>query len=267
MADDATWADAMPGTYDRLLGPMLFAPCAAYLAQTIVPSAPRRVLELAAGTGIATAALLDSLPDAEITATDLSVAMVDFGRDRLPRARWSQADAAELPFPDAGFDLVVCQFGLMFLPDRQAGYREACRVLVPGGTVVHVVWDAVPANTFAALLTTAMRTVLGEQAPDFLDRVPFGYHDTDRMRADVIAGGLEVEAIERFVLPGEAASAAAIVDGLCLGTPLRFALASGGDLERRVDAIRDELRAELGDGPVAGDLAAYRIEARRPVRA
>jgi len=129
----------MPEVYDRCLGPALFAPLAARVAAEAQALAPRRVLELAAGTGILTAELVRALPAAEITATDLSPAMVGWAADRVAGPRWLQADAQQLDLPDADFDLVVCQFGVMFFPDKMAAFAEAARVLAPGGTLLFTV--------------------------------------------------------------------------------------------------------------------------------
>lgn len=109
MSDDARWDETMPAVYDRILGPALFAPFAEHLAAVSAPLAPRRVLEIAAGTGVLTRALTDALPDSEIIATDLNPGMVSWGRERVPGARWQVSDAQTLDYADHSFDLVVCQ--------------------------------------------------------------------------------------------------------------------------------------------------------------
>jgi ubiquinone/menaquinone biosynthesis C-methylase UbiE len=133
----------MPVAYDRWLAPAVFQPSAVDLAQRAARLSPRRVLEIAAGTGVLTRELVASLPAAEITATDLNTAMVEFGSRQVPAAAWQVANALHLPFDDKQFDLVVCQFGVMFFPDKAAAFGEARRVLTaaagccltPGGTV------------------------------------------------------------------------------------------------------------------------------------
>ena len=135
MADDATWLDTMPEIYDRCLGPVLFRPYAQHLARRAAASAPRDVLELAAGTGIVTRELLRQLPGAAVTATDLNPAMVSWGAAHAPGATWLAADAQHLDFADATFDLVVCQFGVMFFPDRPACLRRGGTGPAPGRIV------------------------------------------------------------------------------------------------------------------------------------
>lgn len=151
----------MPDTYDRCLGPALFAPFAAHLAAMAAQLSPRHVLELAAGTGIATAELVRTLPAAHITATDLNPAMVSWAADRIGGATWMQADAQRLDLPDASFDLVACQFGVMFFPDKQAAFAEAARVMAPMGTMLFTVWDVVEASHFPAALVASLDPTRG----------------------------------------------------------------------------------------------------------
>src|SRR5689334_7963313 len=136
---DTVFAGSIPALYDRYLGPLIFEPYAADLADRVASAAAGRVLETAAGTGVLTRALASVLPGAsEIVATDLNQPMLDFAAARpgVERVRWQRADALALPFPERSFDAVVCQFGAMFFPDKVTGYREALRVLRPGGRFV-----------------------------------------------------------------------------------------------------------------------------------
>src|SRR5262249_49704927 len=146
---DKLFIGSMPALYDRHLGPFLFAPYARDVAARAAALAPRRLLETAAGTGIVTRALAQALPETTtITATDLNQAMVDYAaaQTRAPNLTWGQADALALPFADGSFDAVVCQFGVMFFPDKRAGFREALRVLRPGGHFLFSVWDRIEEN-------------------------------------------------------------------------------------------------------------------------
>jgi SAM-dependent methyltransferase len=254
----------MPEMYDSCLGPALFAPFAARVAAAAQALAPRRVLELAAGTGILTAELARALPAAEITATDLNPAMVAWAADHVAGPRWLQADAQRLDLPDDSFDLVVCQFGVMFFPDKPAAFAEAARVLAPGGTLLFTVWDVLETSDFPATMMRSMAAVLPGDPPDFMVRVPHGYCDPDRLTADLRAGGLEPASIDRMVLRGTSASARTIAQGFCLGTPLRFALQERGSLEELTTAIEDDMVARLGAGPVESSLAAFVVTARAP---
>jgi len=94
-----------------------------------------------------------------------------------------------LPFPDASFDAVVCQFGVMFFPDKAAAYAEALRVLMPGGTFLFSTWDRIEENEFADVVTTALEAIFPADPPRFLARTPHGYHDVQAVRRDLAAGG------------------------------------------------------------------------------
>ncbi|MDQ1741898.1 MAG: hypothetical protein QOE23_237 [Pseudonocardiales bacterium] len=264
MSIESQWVATMPEMYDEHLGPALFLPFAARVAAAAAQRRPRRVLELAAGTGILTAELVRALPAAEIVATDLNRAMVSWGASRVPEPDWRQADAQNLDYPDGWFDLVACQFGVMFFPDKPAAFAESARVLEPGGTLVCTVWDAVETSDLPAAMVESLRAVLPDDPPDFIVRVPHGYCEPDRVLADLRAGGLLDVGIERVVVRGEAASADAVTRGFCLGTPLRFALQERGSLPELTSRLAGEMSARLGDGPVAGDLAAYLVTARTP---
>jgi SAM-dependent methyltransferase len=254
----------MPEVYDRELGPVLFAPVAAHVAAIAAALNPGRVLELAAGTGVATAALVRSMPTADIVATDLNAAMVSWAAERVAGATWQQADAQALDFADACFDLVVCQFGVMFFPDRKGAFAEAARVLTPGGTLLFTVWDVVETSPMSAALAESVTALLPDDPPDFVTRVPHGYADPDQIVSDVTAGGLVRASVDRLVVRGRAASARGLADGFCLGTPLRFALAERGSLEDLTHAVGAEMTARLGEGPVEGDMAFFTVTARKP---
>ena len=169
-----------------------------------------------------------------------------------------------LNFPDASFDLVVCQFGVMFFPDKPAAFAEAARVLAPGGTMLFTVWDVVEASPFPAAMVESLAAVFPEDPPGFIVRIPHGYTDPDQIRSDVQAGGLRPERLDRVVLRGTATSARVVAEGFSLGTPLRFALQERGPLDGLTQVLGDEMTARLGPGPVESDLAAFVVSARRP---
>src|SRR5438105_936996 len=174
---DSIFAGSIPEIYDRYLGPALFDPYAEDLARRLADLSSGALLETAAGTGRVTRALARVLPDAgSIVATDLNQAMLDFAAAQPGAARisWQQADAAALPFEDARFDAVVCQFGVMFFPDKPGGYREAARVLKPGGRFLFNIWDRIEANIFAQVTTEALIAIFPDDPPLFLARTPYG---------------------------------------------------------------------------------------------
>lgn len=261
---EASWVEAMPEIYDRALGPALFIPYAEHLAGLASQLAPRRVLELAAGTGIVTAALVRALPQADIVATDLNTAMVSWAAERIAGATWQQADAQSLDFPADSFDLAVCAFGVMFFPDRPGAYAQTARVLVPEGKLLLTVWDTVVGSPFPTALVDSLAAVFPDDPPDWPVRVPYGYADPDRIRVDLQAGGLQVDTLDRVVLRGTAPSARTVAEGFCLGSPLRFALQERGPLEVLAERMALEMEARLGPGPLESELAAFVVAASAP---
>ena len=258
---DTAFAGSIPELYDRHLGPMFFAPYAADMARRARVLSPRRLLEVAAGTGIVTGALLRALPEAEIEATDLNGPMLALAASRLPdpRLRWSQADALRLPFVDRSFDLVVCQFAVMFFPDRPAAFREARRVLGPGGSYLFSVWDGLAHNHFARVVSDAVAAVFPQDPPSFLRRVPHGHGDCAAIERELRACGFSRIEHEAVAERSRSASARDVAVGLCEGTPLRHEIVSRDPaaLSRAVDAATRALREEFGDGPLDGQMRAF----------
>jgi len=256
------WAGSMPEAYERWLAPSVFRPFAQDLARRAARLAPRKVLEIAAGTGVLTNELITVLPAADVTATDLNAAMVEFGSRQAPGAEWGQADALALPFDDDRFDLVTCQFGVMFFPDKPAVFAEVRRVLVPGGALLLSTWGNVGTHGFAAALVAGIERAFPDDPPTFMATVPHGYFDLDQVAADLAAGGMGELATEVVTLDGHADSAADVAAGFCTGTPLRMEMAARGDLEAGTKAVAAEMTARLGDGPVTAPMTAYVVEAR-----
>jgi len=259
---DRLWVGSMPEAYNRWLAPSLFRPFAQELARRAARLAPRQVLEIAAGTGVLTKELVTALPAAEVTATDLNAAMVEFGSRHAPGAEWRQADALDLPFGNDRFDLVACQFGVMFFPDKPAAFGQVRRVLAPGGALLLTTWGDVGAHGFAAALVAGINRVFPDDPPTFVATVPHGYFDLDRVVADLAAGGMGDLSIETVTLDGHADSAADVAAGFCTGTPLRMEMAARGDLAAGTRAVATEMTALLGDGPVSATMTAYVIQAR-----
>jgi len=248
-ATDALFAGSIPALYHDHLGPLLFEPYARDIASRAAALRPGRVLETAAGTGIVTEALLRALPEAGIVATDLNQAMLDVAAGRItsPQVEFRQADAQALPFADAAFDAVVCQFGVMFFPDRIGAYKEARRVLAPGGRFWFNVWDSLDRNPVSKAVAETVAGLFPDDPPSFLSRTPFGYHDPARIEADLRAAGFTAIERETVGLRSAVPSARAAAIGLTHGSPLRAEIEAHGEgaLERAADAVAATL-ARLG---------------------
>jgi ubiquinone/menaquinone biosynthesis C-methylase UbiE len=252
----------MPDIYDRCLGAAVFRPFAVDLAHRVARCGPSTVLEIAAGTGIVTAELVAARPDVHVTATDLNPAMVEAGRIRVPGAEWRQADASGLPFPGGVFDVVVCQFGVMFFPDRPAAYTEFARVLRPSGVVLFNTWDAVDTHGFAQALLEGLGGAFPGDVPPFVAEVPHGYADPEAVARDLEEAGFEVDSIETVTLEGRATSASDVATGFCAGTPLRGQIEARGDLADTTRFVGAVMTARLGAGSVSASMRAHVVRAR-----
>jgi SAM-dependent methyltransferase len=264
---DRLFAGSIPQIYDRFLVPLIFEPYALDLADRLVRTKPKHVLEIAAGTGALTRAIASRLPaHARIVATDLNEPMLDHAAARQSddhRIVWRQADALALPFDDQGFDVVACQFGVMFFPDKVRAYSEARRVLKPGGHFFFNVWDHICENQFADVVTEALATLFPENPPRFMARVPHGYHDMQRIRDDLTAVGFGEISFEAVNQISKASSPSDPAIAYCQGTPLRNEIEAldASRLEEATKYAAEALALRFGNGPIEGRIRAFTITA------
>jgi ubiquinone/menaquinone biosynthesis C-methylase UbiE len=267
---DKVFAGSIPENYDRHMVPLIFESYARDIAQRVATLAPTAVLETAAGSGVVTRAVAPMLSaDASYVVTDLNQPMLDYAKAKQgadSRIRWQTADALALPFEDVAFDLVCCQFGAMFFPDRPSGYREAKRVLKSGGCFLFNVWDRIEENEFADVVTAAVATVFPEDPPRFLARIPHGYHDAARIRADLAAGGF-TEAVRFETLEARSRAASCDVPAIayCQGSPLRNELEALDDtrLREATAVAAAAIGRRFGETDVDGKIRAHVITAEK----
>jgi ubiquinone/menaquinone biosynthesis C-methylase UbiE len=266
---DKLFAGSIPEIYERLLVPLLFEPYALDLADRLAKKEPTAVLETAAGTGILTRAVTSRLPaNARIVATDLNQSMLDHARMQFSqndRVEWRQADALALPFPDQSFDVVACQFGAMFFPDKLKGFREALRVLKPGGHFFFSVWDRISENDFADVVTEELAAVFPDDPPRFMARTPHGYHDVEQIRRDLKAAGFDNVSVEAVDRKSKASSPRDVAIAYCQGTPLRNEIVARDPsrLEEATQRTADALSRRFGAGAIEGRIRAFVIDAAR----
>lgn len=262
---DTVFSGSIAGLYDRYLGPLLFQPYAKEIARRAASLDPPRILETAAGTGIVTEALHRSVLEAEITAIDLDPGMLEIGAQRIRSDKVSceSADALDLPFTDGSFDLVVCQFGLMFFPDKVKGNAEARRVLRDGGMYIVVVWDELDRNPASRIANDAVAALYPDDPPSFLSRTPFGYAKPTWIERDLGAAGFERIDIETVVLKSQPISARDAAMGLVAGCPLRSEIEERNSpgLQQAVDAAANALQRIERSGVLDSHLSAHVVTA------
>ena len=266
---DKDFIGSIPEIYDTYLVPLIFEAYARDLADRIAVLDPASVLETAAGSGVVTRAMVSKLSsDARYTVTDLNQPMLDHAASKQAidsRIRWQQADAMALPFDDESFDVVVCQFGVMFYPDRMAGYSEAHRVLKSGGAMIFNVWDRIETNEFADVVTAAVASVFPDNPPQFLPRTPHGYYDESLIGKELSEAGFARASFDSLDAISSAPSPRHPAIAYCQGTPLRNEIEERGAglldhvTERAATAISDR----FGTDDVAAKMRGHVITALR----
>jgi ubiquinone/menaquinone biosynthesis C-methylase UbiE len=258
---DTIFAGSIPQLYERYMVPLIFEPYAADLCRRVVERQPASVLEIAAGTGVVTRHLAKQLPSSvSIVATDLNQPMLDhavsLGTSRP--VEWRQADAMQLPFADGSFDAVVCQFGVMFFPDKAKAFSEARRVLRKGGAFLFNVWDRIEENELVFTVTQALGRLFPQDPPRFMHRVPHGYADKDLIQRDLERGGFSRVEIATVRECSRAPSPRDPAIAYCQGSPLRSEIEAkgAGALAEATEAGAAAVAARFGPGPVEGRIQA-----------
>ena len=260
---DKVFAGPIPKLYETCLVPLIFAPYAVDLVTRLASRPLARVLEIAAGTGVVTRNLASVLPESvSIVATDLNQSMLDqamaIGTSRP--VEWRQADAMQLPFLDATFDAVVCQFGVMFFPEKSKAFSQARRVLKPGGVFIFNVWDRIEENEFADTVTTALASMFPDDPPRFLARTPHGYYDRFTIERDLADGGFTASPqISTVAARSRAESSRVPAVAYCQGTPLRNEIEARGPsrLGEATDLAAEAIAQRFGRGSVDGKIQAH----------
>jgi len=264
---DKVFTDPIAEVYDTHLVPLIFEQYAADLAERTASSSPDALIEIAAGSGVVTRAVAPVLAvGARHVVTDLNPPMLDRAASVQPNAaeiEWAPADAMDLPFDDDTFDLALCQFGVMFFPDRVRAYAEARRIVRPGGSFVFNMWDRIEENQFADVVTNALASRFPKDPPRFLPRTPHGHYDPDVYRSELEAAGFSKVDIE----PLDAISAASSPDipaiAYCKGTPLRneIEVLDPDGLDQATDMAAQAIAAGFGTGQVQARIRAFVVTA------
>jgi ubiquinone/menaquinone biosynthesis C-methylase UbiE len=266
--DPAEYIGNIPQHYDRNLGPLLFVDYAADISRRVAACSPQQVLEIAAGTGIVTRQLRNLLPvGVRLTATDLNPPMLEIARTKfLPdeSVEFRQADATALPFADGSFDAIVCQFGVMFFPDKDKSYREVLRVLVPGGHYLFNVWDTHRHNPVGRIAHEVVGSFFPADPPQF-QSVPFAYRFESIKDSLIDAGFTNIGAVV-VQLQKEVPDLASLARGLVYGSPIidQVRQRSCVEAEQIVDAIVREYRKEFRNDPACIPLQAIVFSAEKP---
>jgi ubiquinone/menaquinone biosynthesis C-methylase UbiE len=258
------YKEAIPGKYERYLGPYLYEPYAIYTKERIKGS-PQNVLELGAGTGRVTRHIAERIGDgAKLIATDINPGMLAIAKSKVEakNVEYLVADTQNLPFPDDSFDCVICQFGFMFLPDKQKGFNEARRVLKPGGQFIFVTWDKAENNLTLSISQRTVKSHLSYDPPPFYAR-PYAMHDPDELRDYATTAGFNEILIENIILDGTSPTAMDAAIGFVEGNAIvHEILGLGSGLLDIIKAeIVEKINLQLGPDPITSKLSAWLGEA------
>ena len=258
----------IPYHYDRELGPVIFEPYAEDIAGRAVSFKPSRVLELAAGTGIVSRKLRDALPEeTQIIITDLNPPMLEIAREKFnaeENVEFLPADAMQLELGDQSVDLIVCQFGVMFFPDKRAAFKEARRVLRKGGGYILNAWGSTDENPFSKIAVDLCHEFFPEDPPQFY-KTPFSYPDVNIAKQDMEAGGFKNVTGEAVTFEQQVDDWDAFARGLVFGNALIDELKARGGVtpEEFKEALAQRLRETFGTEPSPMPLEANVLSGRR----
>jgi SAM-dependent methyltransferase len=263
---DASYGGTIPEYYDTCLGSAWFDAFAADLAQRLPARVAGNVLEIACGTGLVTRRLRERLdPASRLFASDISGAMLDYARNKLKHhegIEWREADAAGLPFGPGEFGAVVCAFGVMFVPDKRAVFREVRRVLRSGGIFLFNVWDRLEENPAAAINAKVLADLFPGE-PEVQFRTPYEMHDPGALQRLLQGAGFREERIEKKRIQVDGVSARKIALGQIRGTPRSVLIEKhGGSLDDVVEKVAAALARAGGADPWRGSASAVVVEAR-----
>lgn len=261
------FAGTIPENYERQFVPMIFAEYAEMLADNVACENGENILEIACGTGAVTRNIAKRMNNGSRTvATDINEAMLEVASNMLGNSKvvdFQLADATVLPFEDEEFDAVVCQFGVMYFPERLTAYRETARVLKPAGKFHFNVWGSLEENHFAQTIDAAARNMYPEDPPKFFE-LPYGYCDISLITDELQRSGFSDVQISECTLTSSVSSARHLAMAFCKGSPLGSEIAARDtySIDEAVDQLETAVRARYGDGPISAPIQAFQISAQ-----
>lgn len=268
MASNVAFAGSVPANYEQYLGPILFEPYALDIMQRLPKGSLNNVLEIACGTGRVTKHLLDAIGEkGKLVATDLNPDMIAIAKEKVADSRieWQKADAQDLPFADNSFEAVICQYGVMFFPDKLKAFSETWRVLKPGGIFIFNAWDSLDANPGAQVIDNVLQEAFGEEAPNFLKEGPYSFYDQGQIRSLLKEASFKNIQLDLVKVSSNFTSITDLAKGFLQGSPL-FAYLQEKEKEKReavTEKIMEKMRSEFGEASGKVDLQAIVCKAEK----
>jgi ubiquinone/menaquinone biosynthesis C-methylase UbiE len=266
MQDIPSFAGTVPANYEKYLGPFLFEPYALDVAARLQDKRYPSILEIACGTGRVTNHLSGSVQHDSLIATDLNPDMIEVAKKIVtnPSIRWMAADAVALPFADHSFDAVVCQFGIMFFPDKRKGLQEMYRVLKAGGKLIFNTWDKLENLPAVQLGRKVIDSFFETDPPEFYN-IPFSMHDEHELRTLMLEAGFKNISISLVKKEGVSPSAANLARGMVEGSPMYVSIIErdAALVEPMKEKVEKELGEKFGNNPLTCNLQAWVCEGEK----
>lgn len=260
--------DAIAQNYDAILGPFVFEPYAIDILERIDFTGVQNVLEIASGTGRVTKHLAANLPvGAQLIATDLNPGMLAVASQVITAdtVEWKIADMMALPFEDETFDLVVCQFGVMFAPDKLGALKEIRRVLKKGGILLFNTWGPIEENPVWHITSTIVNELMGEKASRIFKDGPFNLDDVNVVLGLLELAGFEDTTATTVLKTGESSTAALAAKGFIEGLPIVKVIKDNTPelLLEILSRLESEFIGQLGGNPVKSKLNALVFQSKK----
>lgn len=260
MEANAAFAGAIPDKYDQYLGPLLFEPYALDMVSGMKKEGVSSVLELACGTGRVTQYLPKHFgPGVSITATDLNPDMIAVATRKIKDdIKWRPADMQELPFAADSFDLALCQYGLMFVPDKAKAIREVARVLKKGSVFHFNTWDKIENNGIPRISRQIVTEFFNGTPPNFYF-VPFSMFDPEAIKKLMLENGFSKVEISLIKKEGISNTALEAATGMIEGNPVAKEIRDKDPnaVPDVIEKVRKEIAIQYGDNPVRCPLQAW----------
>src|SRR5687768_5374193 len=256
---------SIPANYDKYLGPMFFEPYAEQVGQLFDPLRANDVLELCCGTGRLTRHLREKLlSTSRLVASDLSPDMLSIAKKKLENleSEWRIIDAQALPFKDESFDLVVCYFGYMLVPDKQKAFAEGYRVLRKDGKQVMATWDKLDNNAASHVFRTALKRYMGDNLPEHY-KLSYSMHDTESLVTMLKEAGFPVVRSEQVEKECNADNSLTAAQGLVKGGSLYNEIMKSDPAlaEEIITTVERELAEKYGRSPMHAPMSAIITQA------
>lgn len=247
--------------YEAKFVPAIFAEWAPRIAGAAGIGPGQRVLDVACGTGVV--ARECARRGAEVTGLDLNEGMLSVARRISPDIDWRQGDASDVPFEDGSFDAVVCQFGLMFFPEREKSLAEQWRVLAPGGRLAVSTWDAIEQIPIYVAMVGLIERHAGGDAAQAL-RAPFWLGDTTNLTNVFSAAGIADFEIDTHAGTERFASVDEFVEIEIKGSPLANAFDDDSYAALLADARVELPSNRKGEKDFEFPTSAHIVRAKKP---